>query len=84
MKPAVTVLIDTYDHERFIEEAIVSVLEQDFSSSDVEILVVNEGSTDRTSEIVRKFEPRLHLLPYLRLRGRTGLYLYCLGRRLRI
>ena len=28
--PLVTVLIDTYNHERFIEEAIVSVLEQDF------------------------------------------------------
>lgn len=46
--PLVTVLIDTYNHERFIEEAIVSVLEQDFSAGDVEILVVDDGSTDRT------------------------------------
>ena len=58
--PLVTVLIDTYNHERFIEE--VSVLEQDFPSSDVEILVVDDGSTDRTTEIVRQFEPRLRLL----------------------
>jgi glycosyltransferase involved in cell wall biosynthesis len=27
----VSVLIDTYNHERFIEQAIVSALEQDFS-----------------------------------------------------
>jgi len=60
--PRVTVLIDTYNHERFIEEAIASVLGQDFPPSDMEILVVDDGSTDRTPEIVRKFEPRVRLI----------------------
>jgi len=60
--PAVTVLIDTYNHERFIEEAIVSVLQQDFPASEMEILVVDDGSTDATPEIVRKFEPRVRLI----------------------
>jgi glycosyltransferase involved in cell wall biosynthesis len=60
--PLVTVLIDTYNHERFIEEAIVSVLEQDFPSGEMDILVVDDGSTDRTPEIVRKFQPRVRLL----------------------
>ncbi len=60
--PLVTVLIDTYNHERFIEEAIVSVLEQDFPSGEMEILVVDDGSTDRTPEIVGKFQPRVRLL----------------------
>src|SRR5271156_7007140 len=62
MKSAVTVLIDTYNHERFIEEAIGSVLEKDFPSGEMEILVVDDGSTDRTPEIVRKFHPRVRLL----------------------
>jgi len=61
-KPTATVLIDTYNHERFIEEAIVSVLEQDFPASEMEILVVDDGSTDRTPEIVRKFEPSVRLI----------------------
>ena len=61
-KPFVSVLIDTYNHERFIEKAIVSVLEQDFPAREREILVVDDGSTDRTPEIVRKFEPHIHLL----------------------
>ena len=57
--PAVTVLIDTFNHERFIEEAIVSALEQDFPATEMEILVVDDGSTDRTPELVRKFAPRV-------------------------
>jgi glycosyltransferase involved in cell wall biosynthesis len=62
MKPAVTILIDTYNHERFIEKAIASVLEQDFPSSEMEILVIDDGSADRTPEIVRKFSPRVRLI----------------------
>jgi glycosyltransferase involved in cell wall biosynthesis len=60
--PHVSVLIDTYNHERFIERAITSVLEQDLPMSDFEILVVDDGSTDRTAELVRRFEPRVRLI----------------------
>jgi glycosyltransferase involved in cell wall biosynthesis len=62
MNPTVTVLVDTYNHERFIGEALVSVVEQDFPASEMEILVVDDGSTDGTPEIVRKFAPRARLL----------------------
>ncbi len=55
-------LIDTYNHERFVEQAIVSALEQDFPAAEREIIVVDDGSTDHTPEIVRKFEPRVRLL----------------------
>jgi len=61
-KPFASVLIDTYNHERFIEKAIVSVLEQDFPAGDREILVVDDGSTDGTAELVRKFAPEVRLL----------------------
>lgn len=61
-KPFVSVLIDTYNHERFIEKAVASVLEQDFPAEDQEILVVDDGSTDRTPEILKKFEPRVRIL----------------------
>src|SRR6201997_5197810 len=61
-KPHLSVLIDTYNHERFIEQAITSVLEQDIPMADVEIVVVDDGSTDQTPEIVRRYEPRVRLL----------------------
>ena len=61
-RPFVSILIDTYNHERFIEEAVASVLAQDFPSNDREILVVDDGSTDRTPEILAKFTPHIRIL----------------------
>jgi hypothetical protein len=40
----------------------VSVLEQDFPAAEREILVVDDGSNDRTPEILRKFEPQVRVL----------------------
>lgn len=60
--PFVSVLIDTFNHERFIEEAVCSVLAQDFLAADREILVVDDGSSDKTPEILRKFEPQIRIL----------------------
>lgn len=57
--PRITALIDTYNHERFIAEAIDSVLAQDFPAGEMEILVVDDGSTDRTPEIIRSYGSRV-------------------------
>ena len=57
--PVVTVLIDTYNYGHFIEEAIESVLTQDFPSEQMEVLVVDDGSTDDTPEHVKKYGGRI-------------------------
>ncbi len=62
MRPTASVLIDTFNHERYIEQAIVSVLQQEALEPADEILVVDDGSTDRTPELVRRFAPRVRLL----------------------
>jgi glycosyltransferase involved in cell wall biosynthesis len=59
MKPLITALVDTYNHEKYIEQALVSVLEQGFSPSELEIIVVDDGSTDKTPDTVQKFTPRV-------------------------
>src|SRR5579864_3239175 len=62
-KPIVSALIDTYNQEHFIEQAIVSVLEQGLSPSELEIVVVDDGSTDNTASVVSKFAPRVRYIP---------------------
>jgi glycosyltransferase involved in cell wall biosynthesis len=60
--PLISVLIDTYNQERYIDQAIESVLIQDFPAAETEIFVVDDGSTDNTSEIIQKFIPRVHYI----------------------
>jgi len=54
-KPLISVLIDSYNYGRFIEEAIDSVLSQDFPKEQMQVLVVDDGSTDDTPERVGKY-----------------------------
>jgi glycosyltransferase involved in cell wall biosynthesis len=60
--PFFTVLIDTYNYGQYIEEAIASVLAQDFPAEEREILVVDDGSTDDTQERVQKFKDAIRYL----------------------
>jgi glycosyltransferase involved in cell wall biosynthesis len=59
MRPLITALVDTYNQERYIEQALVSVIEQGLSPSELEIVVVDDGSTDATPSIIQKFAPRV-------------------------
>ena len=59
MKPLVTALVNTHNHEKYIEQALTSVLEQGMSAEELEILVVDDGSEDRTPSIIHKFAPRV-------------------------
>jgi glycosyltransferase involved in cell wall biosynthesis len=57
-----SILVDTYNHERLVAQALKSVLDQDFPASQREIIVIDDGSTDRTAEMVRRYEPQVRLI----------------------
>jgi len=60
-KPKVSVIIPTYNYGHFLGEAIRSVLGQ--TLQDWELIVVDDGSTDNTREVVAAFaDPRIHYI----------------------
>jgi len=50
---AITVIMMAYNHEKYVAEAIESILQQTYSN--FELIVVNDGSTDATDAIIRGF-----------------------------
>src|SRR5258708_19368135 len=58
-RPLVSVLITAYNYGSFIEESINSVLSQDFPPDQMEVVVVDDGSTDDTAERVKKYDSRV-------------------------
>jgi len=60
--PLVSVVVDTYNHEAFIGEAIASVLQQEYQLGPVEVLVVDDGSQDGTAKQLSAFTDRVRIV----------------------
>lgn len=69
--PNVSVVLPAYNSELFIREAIDSILAQTYQ--DFELLLIDDGSTDKTSEIVREYEASDHRIRVHRLEQNRGL-----------
>lgn len=71
MSPRVTVLMPVFNREQYVDEAIRSVLEQDFH--DFELLIVDDGSTDSTPAIVRAWAERDPRITVVTAPGNEGI-----------
>ncbi len=61
--PLVSVILPVFNGERTIEETIKSVLTQ--TLKEFELIIIDDGSTDRTLEIIRQFfDPRIQIFSY--------------------
>ncbi|MEM6450513.1 MAG: glycosyltransferase family A protein [Cyanobacteria bacterium P01_D01_bin.105] len=59
-QPFISVIIPVYNGERFLAEAIESVLTQNYSP--LEIIVVDDGSTDETRVVACRYMPAVHYI----------------------
>ncbi len=44
--PLVTIIVPAYNHDKYIEKCIDSIIEQTYQN--IEIIIINDGSTDKT------------------------------------
>jgi glycosyltransferase involved in cell wall biosynthesis len=52
----ISLVITAYNYAQFIERAIRSALDQSLSKSEFEVIVVNDGSTDETAQILENYQ----------------------------
>ncbi|MBA4311126.1 MAG: glycosyl transferase [Chlorobiaceae bacterium] len=78
-EPFVTVMVAARDEEDFIGDCISSILNIDYPQNKIEIIIVNDSSTDKTPQIVQSFINAGHNLIMLttaagngNLRGKTN------------
>src|SRR5207253_1144088 len=61
-KPAVTVLMATYNHAAYIRQALDTLASQSFPRDSYEVIVVNDGSTDNTAKILQDYASWIRLV----------------------
>jgi GT2 family glycosyltransferase len=56
----ITVVLPVYNHDRYVEQTLRSLDNQDYQ--DFEIVAVDDGSTDRSLEILQRYRPRVTVI----------------------
>src|SRR5947209_447543 len=59
-RPVLTIAINNHNYGRFLADAVDSALAQTYS--EVEVVVVDDGSTDESSEVIRQYGPSVRAI----------------------
>ncbi len=54
--PAISLLVAVYNTSQYVEQCLQSIADQSFS--DIEVILINDGSTDRSGEWLEAFAKR--------------------------
>ena len=57
--PFVTIIVCTYNGEKYIKDCLDALIEQDYPKDKYEIIVVDDGSIDKTNEIASKYSVKV-------------------------
>ena len=54
--PKISVIVPVYNVEKYIEKCLNSLINQ--TLEEIEIIIVNDGSTDKTQQILEEFQKK--------------------------
>lgn len=57
----ISVIIPAYNAEKYLTETLDSVVSQTMSDSDYEIIIVNDGSSDHTADILQQYKNHIQI-----------------------
>ncbi len=73
-QPSISVVVAAFNEEKVIEEKITNLLASNYPRSKIEILIGDDGSTDRTREIVGRYKARdVRLITGEERRGKSAI-----------
>lgn len=55
----ISIIIPVYNEERFLDKCLKSVSNNRSKENNIEILIINDGSTDNSLEIIKEFLKRI-------------------------
>jgi glycosyltransferase involved in cell wall biosynthesis len=61
--PAVSVVVDNFNYGRFLKQCLESVIAQDYPREKLEIILVDDGSTDDSIKVAEQFSKRVKIVP---------------------
>ena len=59
MQPAITIIVPVYNTEKYLRECLESLVHQSFQN--IEILLINDGSTDKSQNIIDEYSEKIYL-----------------------
>ena len=54
--PIISVIIPTFNQAKFLGRCLRSILDQNVDKNEYEIIVINDGSKDQTSKVLKNYE----------------------------
>lgn len=70
-KPTLTVAMPNYNHARFLHEAIQAILDQSYRPT--EFIIIDDGSTDNSVEIIEEFAKKEPIIKFIRHERNMGI-----------
>lgn len=69
--PRISIILPTYNGAKYIRKAIESVISQNFF--DWELMIINDGSTDNTEEIIEEYKSKDNRIVYIKNDSNLGI-----------